>query len=287
MSIEIQNLTKYYGKKRALNNVSLKFENGIYGLLGANGAGKSTLINIMVTSLTPTSGKILYNGENTVSSKAYLNSLGFMPQSLRFYKNYTAEEFLKYMAALKGVKLNGSSKLDELFELVNLSKARKQKVGGFSGGMLRRLGIAQALLNDPELLILDEPTAGLDPKERIRFRNLIASISGNRTVIIATHIVPDIEYIADKVILMNNGEIIKNGTPYDLCEEINNKVWLVRVSEDEAENIITKYKISNIHREDEFYFIKIVSDEKPFPLAKSVTPSLEDVFLYHAGEIEI
>lgn len=288
MSIEIKNITKYYGKKKALDNVSLTLDNGIYGLLGANGAGKSTLLNIMVTSLAPTDGCVLYNGVDIRNRHSgYLDTLGYMPQSPKFYKNYTAEEFLKYIAALKGIKKGLDNKISELLDFVNLADSRKTKIGAFSGGMLQRIGIAQALLNDPQILILDEPTAGLDPKERIRFRNLVSEISANRTVILATHIVPDIEYIANRVILLHDGKLCKNDTPEKLCDEISDSVWQLVVENESIEKIITGYKISNVHRDANRYFIRIVSDEKPHQNAVHITPSLEDVFLYHAGEITI
>lgn len=288
MNIEIKNITKYYGKKKALDNVSITLENGIYGLLGANGAGKSTLLNIMVTSLAPTDGCVLYNGTDIRNKRSgYLDSLGYMPQTPKFYRNYTAEEFLKYIAALKGIKKGLHEKISELLDFVNLADSRKTKIGAFSGGMLQRIGIAQALLNDPEILILDEPTAGLDPKERIRFRNLVSEISENRTVILATHIVPDIAYIANRVMLMSEGKLCRNDTPENLCEEIKDSVWLLTTENGSIEDIITKHRISNIHRDDKKYYLRIVSDEKPRPDAEHITPNLEDVFLYHAGEVTV
>lgn len=284
MGIEIKNLSKSYGKKEVLKNINLSFENGIYGLLGANGAGKTTLINIMVTALEPTKGMVLYNGKDIrQSDSGYLSKLGFLPQMPSFYKNYTAEEFLKYMAALKNVSHNLDRKITELLEFVNLSEERKTKIGAFSGGMKQRIGVAQALLNDPEILILDEPTAGLDPKERIRFRNLISKVSENRTVILATHIVPDIEHIANRVILLKDGTIIDSAKPTELMDKTEGKVWSAEIHSSEIENVLTKMNISNVYRSGDTYTIKIVSDEKPFENAVNVTPSLEDVFLYRIG----
>ena len=288
MSIEIKNVVKKYGKKVALNDVSLTLENGIYGLLGENGAGKSTLLNIMVTSLAQTSGQVLYNGMDIRDKKSgYLDTLGYMPQTPKFYKNYTACEFLKYIAALKGIKKNVNAKTDELLALVNLTESKDVKLGAYSGGMLQRIGIAQALLNDPEILILDEPTAGLDPTERIRLRNLISSIAENRTVILATHIVPDIEYIANRVILLDNGEICRNDTPENLCNEIKNCVWRAAVPSEYVDKVVTRYKVSNIHKTEDRYIVRIVSDKQPGKYAKQATPTLEDVFLYHAGEVTL
>ena len=283
--IEIKNITKYYGKKKAIDNISLTLTEGIYGLLGPNGAGKSTLINILVTALSQTAGEVLYGGIDIRDKRSgYLSDLGFLPQNPRFYKNYTAEEFLKYMAALKNVGGKIDGKIDELLDFVNLAEEKKNKIGTFSGGMLQRIGVAQALINDPKIVIFDEPTAGLDPKERIRFRNLLSEISNNRTVILATHIVPDVEYIANKVILMNNGEIIKTDTPNELMKSIDGNVWELIVSADEIEKYITMYDISNAYREGDIYKLRIVSSEQPHEKAVSLSPILEDVFLYYCGK---
>lgn len=282
--IEIRNVTKCYGKKKAVDNISLELSDGIYGLLGPNGAGKSTLINILVTSLSQTDGEILYNGTDIRNKHSgYLHNLGFLPQNPRFYRNYTAEEFLKYMAALKNVDGKIDSKIDDLLELVNLTDEKKNKIGSFSGGMIQRIGVAQALINDPKIVIFDEPTAGLDPKERIRFRNLISEISNGRTVILATHIVPDIEYIANKVVLLNKGKIIKNDTPLELMKSIEGKVWELIVGANEIEKYITMYDISNAYRDKDYYKLRIVSAEKPDETAVNISPVLEDVFLYYCG----
>lgn len=283
--IEIENITKTYGKKKALDQVNITFKEGIYGLLGPNGAGKSTLINILVTALAQTDGIIKYNGIDIRNPKSnYLKNLGFLPQNPRFYKNYTAEEFLKYMAALKNVEGNIAQKVDELLNFVNLSEEKKNKIGNFSGGMVQRIGVAQALINDPKIVIFDEPTAGLDPKERIRFRNLLSEISKNRTVILATHIVPDVEYIANKVILLNKGKIISTGTPHELMDSIENNVWELIVKSDSIEEYITKYNISNAYREKDIYRLRIVSCEQPDYKAINISPNLEDVFLHYCGK---
>lgn len=282
MSIEIKNITKYYGKKAALNDVSINLEQGIYGLLGANGAGKSTLLNIITTSLAATNGTVLWNGEDIRNKKSgYLNKLGYMPQTPRFYKNYTAEEFLKYIAALKKVKTGLNEKIDELLEFVNLSDSKKAKIGTFSGGMLQRMGIAQALINDPEVLILDEPTAGLDPKERIRFRNLVSSVSKDRIIILATHIVPDIEYIANRVIILDSGNVVRNENPAELCREIDDCVWSVELDENQAMEMMSTEKVSNVLGENGRYFLRVISKTPPHQTAKQVQPTLEDVFLFH------
>ena len=282
--IEIKSITKCYGKKKALDNINLTLTEGVYGLLGPNGAGKSTLINILVTALSQTGGEVLYNGIDIRDKKSgYLQDLGFLPQNPRFYKNYTAEEFLKYMAALKNVKGNLDSKIDELLELVNLSDEKKNRIGTFSGGMLQRIGVAQAIINDPKIVIFDEPTAGLDPKERIRFRNLLSEISENRTVILATHIVPDVEYIANRVVILNHGTILKNGTPHELMQSIDGKVWEMIVDAEKIEDYITKYDISNAYREGDIYKLRIVSEQRPSEEAVKLSPVLEDVFLNYCG----
>lgn len=285
MAIEIKNISKNYGKKVALKKVDLVLENGIYGLLGSNGAGKSTLLNILVTSLSQSSGEILFNGKNIRDkSSDYLKNLGYLPQNPRFYKNYTAEEFLRYMAALKGVENSRlSEKITEILDFVNLSDEAKTKIGSFSGGMVQRIGIAQALINNPKILILDEPTAGLDPMERIRLRKLISNAAKDKTVIIATHIVPDIEYIANKIILLKNGEICRNDKPDILTKEIGGKVWSVNASENELSSIVNENKISNIFCENSVYNLRIISETQPAENAVPVTANLEDVFFYHSN----
>ncbi len=285
MAIEIKNISKSYGKKVALKKVDLVLEDGIYGLLGSNGAGKSTLLNILVTSLSQTSGEVLYNGIDIRDKNSdYLEKLGYLPQNPRFYKNYTAEEFLRYMAALKGVNNDCLDKrIPKLLAFVNLKNEEKTKIGNFSGGMVQRIGIAQALINNPKILILDEPTAGLDPIERIRLRNLISNVAKNKIVIIATHIVPDVEYIANRIILLKKGEICRNDKPTVLTDEIYGKVWSVNASADELSGIVTKNRISNIFCEDGIYNLRIISEEQPTVSAVLVTPTLEDVFFYHSN----
>ena len=285
MAIEIKNISKNYGKKVALKKVDLVLEDGIYGLLGSNGAGKSTLLNILVTSLSQTSGEVLYNGTDIRDKGSdYLEKLGYLPQNPRFYKNYTAEEFLRYMAALKGVNPECLDKrIPKLLAFVNLKNEGKTKIGNFSGGMVQRIGIAQALINNPKILILDEPTAGLDPMERIRLRNLISNVAKNKIVIIATHIVPDVEYIANRIILLKNGEICRNDKPTVLTDEIYGKVWSVNVSADELSGIVTKNRISNIFCDDGIYNLRIISENQPAEGAVLVSPTLEDVFFYHSN----
>ena len=283
MAIELKDIKKTFGKKEVLHGVNLTFEKGIYGLLGPNGAGKTTLMSIMVGLLNASAGEVLFDGEPvTKNNNAFLRKLGFLPQYSGYYKNYTAAEFLAYMSALKGIPDKNKTQIHELLDFVNLGDCADQKVGTFSGGMLRRVGLAQTLLGDPDVIILDEPTAGLDPIERIRLRNLLSEIAQNRTVIIATHIVPDIEYIANKVVLLFDGQVKTSGTPETLIQEINGKVWSVRADLQTAETYVKQYQISNIFSEETGYVLRIVSEEQPCDKAESVFPNLEDVFLYHS-----
>lgn len=283
MAIEICNVKKSFGQKEILHGINLNFDKGIYGLLGPNGAGKTTLMSIMVGLLNASSGAVKFDDKDiTEQDSTFLSKLGFLPQYPGYYKNYTALEFLEYMSALKGIKGNNKKQIDELLEFVNLTEHADRKVGTFSGGMLRRVGLAQTLLGDPEVIILDEPTAGLDPIERIRLRNLLSEIAQNRTVIVATHIVSDIEYIANEVVLLFGGQVVSSGSPEKLTSDISEKVWRVEAKTNEMEDYVKKYKISNIFSEKDKYVLRVVSDEKPCVEATQLYPNLEDVFLYHS-----
>ena len=283
MSIELTGIKKSYGKKEVLHGVDLSFGQGVYGLLGPNGAGKTTLMSIMTGLLEASAGDVKYGGVSVTDKKTeYLKKLGFLPQYPGYYKNYTAWEFLEYMSVLKGIKGNNRKQIDSLLEFVNLTDAAWQKLGAFSGGMLRRVGLAQTLLREPEVIILDEPTAGLDPIERIRLRNLLSEIAVDRTVIIATHIVSDIEYIANEVILLFGGKVKAQGAPEKLIAEAANKVWLVHASPEEVDEYVKKYKISNILSEENSFALRLVCEEKPCEAAISVLPNLEDVFLWYS-----
>ena len=220
MELVIDRVSKQYKNKIAVDRISLKLEKGIYGLLGANGAGKTTLMRMICGILTPTSGTITYNGVD-VSEEDYRAVLGYLPQDFGYYPDFSGKDFLLYMAALKGLsKKSAQKKVKELLELVSLEEVAKKKIKTYSGGMKQRLGIAQALLNDPEILILDEPTAGLDPKERVRFRNLIADLGKDNIVILSTHIVSDIDRIADHILMMNNGKLVFEGTREEITEDL-------------------------------------------------------------------
>ncbi len=285
MELTIENISKHYGKKDALKDIDLRLSNGIYGLLGPNGAGKTTLISIMVGLLNADSGKILCNGKSIYDmGTRYREKIGFLPQYPQFYANYNARDFLKYMCCIKGIpKLKRKEITDRVLELVNLSDTGNKKIGGFSGGMKQRLGIAQAILNDPELLILDEPTAGLDPKERIRFRNIISKLSADRIVILATHIVSDISYIANEVILLGNGHLIEKEKPALLIENMRGKVWSVNAPAQSVTDLMEKYSVSNVIMKQEMCEMKIISDNiSDIQYEYSAAdPDLEDVYLYY------
>lgn len=286
MTITFKNISKKYGGKYALKDFSTELREGVYGLLGANGAGKTTLINIFVGSLKRNSGEIFMDGINIRTiGKRFLAKVGYMPQYPLFYKDFKVLEFLDYMSAMKGMEpIRGKKRAEELLEICNLTDAAHKKIGALSGGMRQRVGIIQAMLNDPAILILDEPTAGLDPHERIRFRNLISQFSGGRTVLLATHIVSDVEFIANEVLILREGELIRKNTPAALESEIAGKVWLVETGEQEILKEFGCFKISNMQREGEKLTLRILSDRCPSPSAVQVSPNLEDVFLYYLGD---
>ncbi len=220
--LELRQIEKSFGKKKVLRGVNMQFQHGIYGLVGLNGAGKSTLINIITGILDADRGKVLYNGMEISNKKsAYCENLGFMPQYTTFYPEFTAKEFLKYMCVMKGIpKREQEQKIAQMLEQVNLTEYTNEKIGSFSGGMRQRIGIAQAIINEPEILIMDEPTAGLDPSERIRFRHTLTKLASNRTILLATHIIPDIERMADHVLLLHDGNIIVKKQSDELVEEL-------------------------------------------------------------------
>lgn len=286
MLLQINNLTKQYGKKTALDNFSYEFTDGIYGLLGPNGAGKSTLMKIITQNLIPTSGEILANGKNAAElGKEYRRIIGFMPQQQSVYPDFSLTRFLHYVAGLKGLsKKETESQIATLIECVNLTEYSQAKLGGFSGGMRQRALLAQALLGNPKIVILDEPTAGLDPKERISLRNLIAQIALDKIVIIATHVVSDIEFIAKEVLLLNHGEISDSGTPIELCSEIETKVFEILVEPELLSEIQNKTRIANITHEGGRLCVRVVSDTPPEYEHRTATPTLEDLYLYKFGE---
>lgn len=282
----IDRLTKNYGNKIAVDRFSAVFTPGVYGLLGSNGAGKTTLMRLICDILPPTSGEVRFNGEEIRSlGENYREILGYLPQKFGFYPNFTAEKFLYYMATLKGIDKNTAKKrIEELLETVSLTDVKKQKIKTFSGGMKQRLGIAQAMLSEPKILILDEPTAGLDPKERVKFRNLLSIFSKDRIVILSTHIVSDIEFIADDILIMKKGELILRGTVDELVSKIKDSVWEVNIPVNNLSGIESKYTVININTEGDFAVVRLLASEKPFENAKACTARLEDLYLYCFNE---
>lgn len=284
-TLEIKNISKTYkkGTVKALDNFSVTLTSGVYGLLGPNGAGKSTLMNIITDNLNSDSGEVLYDGGNIKKlGKSYRSVLGYMPQQQGLYDDFTLNRFLWYMAALKGLKKKeAKEKITSLLETVNLTSSAHKKLGSFSGGMKQRALIAQALLNDPEILILDEPTAGLDPKERIRIRNFISEIAENKIVLISTHVVSDIEFIAKEIILLKSGQLVSHDTCNNLIKEIENKVFEIEVDREKLKYFQDNYRVSNLYHSDDKIVVRIVTDNKPENCkAESVKPTLEDLYLY-------
>lgn len=286
MELQLDRVTKQYGTKLAVDRMNLSMKAGVYGLLGANGAGKTTLMRLLCDILNPTSGEIRYDGQNIhVMGEEYRSLLGYLPQNFGYYPEFTAEKFMLYMAALKGLNRSfAKNRTEELLRLVGLEKEHRKKIKTFSGGMKRRLGIAQAMLNEPEILILDEPTAGLDPKERVRFRNLISSFSKDKIVLLSTHIVSDVEYIADEIFLMKEGQILQEGTPEEITAQMNGLVWECEVDEKRAAELEYRYTIVNMKKKNGAIELRIVSDTKPDEAAISVDATLEDMYLYYFKE---
>ena len=278
--LSVRHVTKKYGNFTALSDVSLEFGNGVYALLAPNGAGKTTLMKMMATLLFPTEGEILWDGTeiNRLGAK-YREILGYLPQQFGYYKSYSPKSYLMYLAALKGMdKKTAKAKIDEVLKMVALENDAKKRMRKFSGGMLQRVGIAQALLNDPKLLILDEPTAGLDPKERVRFRNMISALGRDRTVILSTHIVSDIESIADQVILLKDHQVIGCNPMETICSMLQGRVYETRISEKEWEEFQTEHLVLGEKPEHGEVLVRYAGE--PGVYDNPVEPNLEDVFLY-------
>uniref|UniRef100_I5AR93 ABC-type multidrug transport system, ATPase component n=1 Tax=Eubacterium cellulosolvens (strain ATCC 43171 / JCM 9499 / 6) TaxID=633697 RepID=I5AR93_EUBC6 len=288
MDLVLDKVKKSFKNTMAVDDVSIGLQSGLYGLLGSNGAGKTTLMRMICTIMNPTEGSISYDGVDIFKMNAqYRNILGYLPQEFGFYPDLKVRDYLKYISALKGLKHFAAKKrIDEVLELTGMLSDATKKMNDLSGGMKRRVGIAQSLLNDPKILILDEPTSGLDPMERIRFRNMIGQLANDRIVLLSTHIVSDIEATAKEVFLMQKGKIIDRGTITDLCNSIPCRVWICRVKTCEADKIIatTRHPIAAIKNDGDYTEIKMLAGEKPSIEARCVGASLEDVFLYHFGE---
>lgn len=286
MELEMNNLTKKFGDFTAVKQLNLSMTRGVYGLLGKNGAGKTTFMRMLCTLLTPTEGNILCDGRDIFKMEGeYRKLLGYLPQDFGFYPEFTVRDYLLYIASIKGLPPAVAKKrTKELLAAVGLEKYAGRKMKKLSGGMKRRAGIAQAMMNHPKILILDEPTAGLDPNERTRFRNLISEFSEDRLVLLSTHIVSDVEYIANDIWLMNEGEIVRQGTPKQITESMKQKVWECLVEKRAVPLLARQYKISNMKADTQGVQVRVIAGEKPAEYAKEAVPSLEDAFLYYFGE---
>jgi len=287
MKLELKNLTKKYGNFTALDNMTITFEPGISGILGANGAGKSTMMNLLTDNIDRTEGEILFDGTDILKlGKDFRKVLGYMPQQQGFYEHMTAQTFLYYMAELKAIpKKQTKSEIEKLLAVTNLSEVRHKKLGGFSGGMKQRALLCQALLGNPKVVILDEPTAGLDPKERIRIRNFISSMSRGKIILLATHIVSDIESISDQIMMMKKGRLIGIGTPNELVESVADKVKELLCAPEDLDRIQAQYKVGNVFQRRGETWVRVIGDDLPAE-GQYVKDhlSLEDVYLYYLGE---
>ena len=289
MELSLQNITKKYSDKVAVNDVSLSIEKGITGLLGANGAGKTTLMRMVADIIKPDAGSITYDGVPiSVLDSEYRNIFGYLPQEFGFYPEFTVIDYLDYMAALKGLaKTDSKRKIDSLLEQMTLTDVQRKKIRKLSGGMRRRVGIAQALLNDPEILILDEPTAGLDPGERIKFRQLLSEFSQDRIVLISTHIVSDVEYIATRQAIMKEGKIIRDGSTDTLVKEMDGKVWECTVDNKDIKELEKVLQIVNLKNvSSDRTEIRFISDTQTINNASNVSPRLEDLYMWLFGNKE-
>jgi len=286
MELQLQDLSRQYGTNYAVSHVNATLVPGVYGLLGANGAGKTTLMRMISGVLKPTAGSIRFNGKTIGElGERYYTHLGYMPQDFGFYPDFTAREFMLYMAAVKGLdKKRAEARTENLLQMVNLQDVADKKIKSFSGGMKQRLGIAQAELNSPAILILDEPTAGLDPKERVRFRNLISDFAKEKIVILSTHIVSDVSYIADIILLMKNGSFLLQEPMAAVTDSMKGKVWELLVDERDADRYSRKFSVVNLHHEGDRVRLRILDEARPAEEAEAAEPSLEDLFLYHFGE---
>lgn len=286
MKLAFENISKLYNQNVALEHINISLTCGVYGLLGPNGAGKTTLMRIMTDLLTPSTGRVLLDGKDIAALGAdFRKRLGYLPQDFGVYPNFTAEQFLLYIAKLKGLsKFEAKRQTDALLRLVGLEENYRKKLKGFSGGQKQRVGIAQALLGDPEILVLDEPTAGLDPEERMRFRGIISSLSQQKIVLLSTHIVSDVEAIANQVILLKKGIILNVEQPFKLLQQIEGKVWIVTLQTEGEKKLTDKYPCSNIMHMDGKSMVRLISDDKPHDAAIPTAPNMEDLYLHCFGK---
>lgn len=286
MELKITNLTKDFRKTRAVNGVNYTFCSGVYGLLGVNGAGKTTLMRMLTTLLNPTSGAITWDGEDIFKmDKAFRRLLGYLPQDFGAYPDFSVQDYLMYISTLKGMKPAAArARVAQMLELTGMTQFKGKKMKALSGGMKRRAGIAQAVLNDPQILILDEPTAGLDPSERIRFRNLISELASDRIVLLSTHIVSDVESAASQIILMKDGKFLVTGTAEELIASCPDRSWICDVPKGEVLACHQKYQVANVKTLADHAQLRILSKDSPMPGAVPEEASLEDVFLSYFGE---
>lgn len=282
MKLEIKNVSMVYGDVKALDDLTVTFEDGIYGILGPNGAGKSTMVNLIVDNIRRQTGEVLWDGTDILELGAGFRKLiGYMPQQQNMYDNYSPIGFLKYMSAVKGIPSKiAKEEIERLLRIVNLWEVRNKRIGGFSGGMKQRVMLAQALLGNPKLLILDEPTAGLDPNERIRIRNYIAELSRDKIILFATHVVSDIECIADKIILLKKGRLVACGEILEIMNSVEGKVGMLKCRDD-ISKLQKKYVAGNVNRTREGLTMRIVGDALPEEAEKISDVNLEDVYLYY------
>lgn len=291
MELQIDRLSKKYGDKQALKEVTCSLRSGVYGILGANGAGKSTLMNIITGNIRADSGQIFMDGKNIFSKEErerFRSILGYMPQYPVIYRGFTVIDFMFYVAALRGLeRRKASEKIAGLLEALELSEVKNKKMTALSGGMRQRMMLAQAVIGDPEVLILDEPTAGLDPKQRIAVRNLIAEIAFDKIVLIATHVVTDVEFISREIILLKDGEIIQKAERETLVENMEGKVWEILTDISELKRIQESYLVGNIIKDRENIFVRVIAETYPEEACVSqVRPSLEDVYLYYFATVQ-
>lgn len=282
MNLQIKNISKTYQNKQILDKINYTFSKGIYGILGANGMGKTTLLTIISGSLTSDSGEVLYNGVNIKNDiENYFNVIGFLPQVFSYYSEFTGEEFLRFMCLLKGISpKNLKVECDRLLQQMGLVDVRHKKVLKYSGGMKQRLGIAQALIGNPQILILDEPMVGLDPKERVKFRNLLHQLSKEKIILLSTHIVSDLEYFADKILILKNGQFVESNTTEALLNKFNHKIWRVNLATDELKDLL----ILNQEGPIDGGAARVFSLNRPTAAAIALQPTLEDIYLYYFSE---